>query len=141
MDEVQLVTLLLENTEFALEVRSVQEIIRLIEITRVPHAPKAVTGVINLRGNIIPVMDLRIKFGLTPIVETDNTRIIISKSEGKKLGLIVDDVSEVVTLDVSSVQLPPVVEDEEKTEYIKGVGKIGERLLLILDLKKLSVYS
>lgn len=138
MNEFQTVVFLLENKEYGIEIQKVQEIIRLLKITRVPHAPHFVSGVVNLRGNVLPVMDLRLRFGFPPGPVTDDTRIIITKSENKLMGLIVDNVVEVIGMDNSWLEPPPVVTENIKTEFLQGVARIDQRLIIMLNLKKVN---
>lgn len=136
MNEFQTAVFLLENREYGIEVSKVQEIIRLLKITRVPHAPDFIAGVVNLRGNVLPVMELRTRFGIQPCPVTDDTRIIITLTDNKLMGLIVDNVVEVIGMDNSWVEQPPVVTENIKTEFLQGVARIDQRLIIMLNLKK-----
>ena len=134
---LQLVGFHLSGEEYGIDILKVQEIIRMLPITRVPNAPKSVEGVINLRGKVIPVMNLRNKFSMEDKQANKNTRIIVVNVGNKTLGVIVDSVSEVLRLSVDKVQPPPSVVTDNRSDYIKGIGKIGERLLILLDLDKI----
>ena len=134
MAEEQLVTFGLGSEEFGVDIMRVQEIIRIPPITRVPKAPPYVEGVINLRGNVIPVISLRTRFGLEPVEETDLSRIIVLQVEKKVYGIRVDAVTEVLRLAAASIEPPPTVALGMDSQFIRGVGKIGERLLILLDL-------
>jgi len=139
MAEEQLVTFLLGTEEFGVDIMKVQEIIRIPPITRVPKAPSFVEGVINLRGNVIPVVNLRVRFGMPSDEETDLSRIVVLQVAGKVFGVRVDGVTEVLRLDSASIEPPPPVALGMDSNFIRGVGKIGERLLILLNLDQLMV--
>lgn len=134
---LQLVTFRLGNEEYSLDILSVQEIIRHMELTRVPKAPQFVDGVINLRGRVIPVLDLRKRFGLSADENTEDTRIIVVDISDKTVGFKVDAVSEVLRLPADTVEPPPSIVTDVDSEYIKGVGKIDGRLIILLDVTKI----
>ncbi|MCL4428332.1 MAG: chemotaxis protein CheW [Deltaproteobacteria bacterium] len=134
---VQLVTFKLGNEEFALDILKVQEINRMVEITKVPKAPDFVEGVINLRGRVIPIVDIRKKFHLNIKEATKETRIIVVNIMNKTIGLIVDSVSEVLRINSSTIQPPPPLIAGLDSDYIKGVGKLDERLIILLDIDKI----
>ena len=134
---VQLVTFKLGNEEFALDILKVQEINRIVEITKVPKAPDFVEGVINLRGRVIPIVDIRKKFHLNIKEATKETRIIVVNIINKTIGLIVDSVSEVLRINSSTIQPPPPLIAGLDSDYIKGVGKLDERLIILLDIDKI----
>ena len=133
---LQLVSFKLGNEEFAVDILKIQEINRMVEITKVPKAPAFVEGVINLRGKVIPIIDLRKRFGLEVSEYTKNTRIVVVDIEGKVVGLVVDGVSEVLRLPLSAVEPPPPVVAGIDSEYINGVGTLEDRLLILLNLEK-----
>ncbi len=133
--EVQLVAFKLEGEEYAVDILSVQEIIRWTQITRVPKAPVFVKGVINLRGTVIPIVDSRERFGLPDQEVTDTTRIIVCRLEDAPIGLTVDCVTEVLRISNEQIEKPQVVNGIDN-QYIKGIGKIDGRLLIILDLTR-----
>ncbi len=133
---LQLVTFRLGKEEFSLDILQVQEIIRHMELTRVPKTPDFVEGVINLRGKVIPVLDLRRRFGLGTDERTNDTRIIVVEVDNKTVGLKVDAVSEVLRLPADRVEAPPEIVTGVESEYIKGVGKLDGRLLILLDVEK-----
>ena len=113
-----------------------QEIIRLRELTRVPNMPDFVDGVINLRGKVIPVIGLRRRMGI-PAGEADKrTRIVVAEVNGRVLGFVVDEVSEVLRISADKVEPPPKLGQVER-EYVQGIGKIDERLLILIDLSPL----
>ncbi|MGD0058516.1 MAG: chemotaxis protein CheW [Verrucomicrobiia bacterium] len=126
--------------EFGLEILKVQEIIKMMDITRVPRTPDFVRGVINLRGKVIPVVDLRRRFDMEPKATTDKTCVIVVQIRRENLtvtmGTIVDEVSEV--LDVTSEQIEPAPEfgGAVNTDFILGIGKVGKRVVMLLDVDK-----
>lgn len=134
---LQLVTFRLGNEEFSLDILRVQEIIRHMELTRVPRTPDFVDGVINLRGRVIPVLDLRKRFGLASDERTNETRIIVVDVDSKTVGLKVDAVSEVLRLPADTVEPAPAIVTGAESDYIKGVGKLDGRLLILLDVEKI----
>lgn len=134
---LQLVTFSIGDEEFGVNILKVQEIIRTMEITKVPRAPAFVEGVINLRGKVIPIIDLRRRFGLYPKPGDKDTRIIVIEINNIIVGFIVDAVSEVLRIPAGTVEpTPPVVAGVE-SDYISGVGKLKDRLLIMLDLDKI----
>lgn len=134
---LQLVTFKLGEEEFGVDILKVQEINRSMEITKVPRAPAFVEGVINLRGRVIPIIDLRRRFGKDCKSHDQNTRIIVFEIRSMIVGFVVDSVSEVLRIKTDTVeQAPPVVAGVE-SEYIKGIGKLDNRLLILLDLNKI----
>ncbi|HVJ49537.1 chemotaxis protein CheW [Desulfitobacterium sp.] len=135
MPEEQLVTFGLGSEEFGVDIMLVQEIIRIPPITRVPKAPSFIEGVINLRGNVIPVVSLRNRFGMDSAEETDFSRIIVLEVANRVFGIRVDAVTEVLRLDTDAIEPPPPIALGIDSHYIRGVGKIGERLLILLDLE------
>ena len=134
---LQLVTFSIGGEEFGVDILKVQEIIRMLDITRVPKAPDFVEGVINLRGKVIPIIDLRKRFGLVSKGHDKNTRIIVIDINDMIVGYIVDSVSEVLRIPADTVEPPPPVVAGLDSEYISGVGKLDDRLLIFLDLDRL----
>ncbi|MBI5886830.1 MAG: chemotaxis protein CheW [Deltaproteobacteria bacterium] len=134
---LQLVTFRLGNEEFSLDILRVQEIIRHMDLTRVPRTPDFVEGVINLRGRVIPVLDLRKRFGLPAGERTHETRIIVVDVDDKTVGFKVDAVSEVLRIPADTVEPPPQLVTSIESDYIKGVGKLDGRLLILLDVSKI----
>lgn len=137
MAEEQLVTFSLGSEEFGVDIMHVQEIIRIPPITRVPKAPDYVEGVINLRGNVIPVISLRTHFGMTRVEETDLSRIVVLQVQAKVFGIRVDAVTEVLRLDTEGIEPPPAIALGMDARLIRRVGKIGERLLILLELDQI----
>lgn len=136
-DMLQLVSFKLREEEFGVNILQVQEIIRMQEITNVPNAPNFVEGVINLRGRVIPIVDLRKRFGLEAKEHSKATRIIVVMIDQVTVGLIVDEVSEVLRIPEDTVEPPPPIVAGIEADYIKGVGKLEDRLLILLDLNKI----
>jgi purine-binding chemotaxis protein CheW len=134
---IQLVTFSIGEEEFGVDILQVQEIIRTMEITKVPRAPEFVEGVINLRGKVIPIVDLRRRFGLATRDHDKHTRIIVIEINQMIVGFVVDSVSEVLRIPSGTVEPPPPVVSGMESEYISGVGKLQDRLLILLDLNKL----
>ena len=134
---LQLVTFSTGDEEFGVDILRVQEIIRTMAITKVPKAPEFVEGVINLRGKVIPIIDLRRRFGLQSKAHDKHTRIIVIEINTMIVGFVVDSVSEVLRIPTSTVEPPPPVVAGLESEYISGVGKLEDRLLILLDLDRL----
>ncbi len=137
LGELQLVSFTLGKEEFGLDILMVQEINRMLAITKVPKAPNFIEGIINLRGRVIPIVNLRTKLSQSSKEFDKHTRIVVVNSNGKVFGLIVDAVSEVLRLPTSTVEPPPPMVSGVGSEYIKGVGKIGSHLLILLDVDRL----
>lgn len=135
--ELQLVVFCLQGEEFAVDIQEVREVLKITQITPLPQTLDFIEGVINLRGEVIPVVDLRKRFRITGTQETKKTRIIIVEVQGSLVGLIVDSVTEVLHLTSSAVEPPPKQLVGTRAEFIQGVGKLGDRLLIILDLDKI----
>ncbi len=137
VDELlQLVSFNIGTEEFGVDILKVQEINRMVEITKVPQAPHYVEGVINLRGKVIPIVDLRKRFNLELKEYDKNTRIVVVDINGNILGMVVDSVSEVLRLPANTIEPPPEIVTGINSEYIKGVAKLEDRLLIFLDLSK-----
>ena len=137
-DEVlQWVTFKLENEIYGINVMQVQEVLRYSEIAPVPGAPLYVLGIINLRGNVVTVIDTRSRFGLESCDVTDNTRVVVIESEKQVIGILVDSVAEVVYLKASDIDVAPNVGNEESTQFIQGVSNRDGELLILVDLDKL----
>jgi purine-binding chemotaxis protein CheW len=132
---LQLVTFRLAEEEYALDILTVREINRMMEITRVPRSPDFIEGVVNLRGNVIPIIDLRKRFGLPPREPDKSTRIIVTEIGRRVVGFIVDTVTEVLRIRSDTVEPPSEITGID-AEYIKGVGKVEDRLLILLDVEK-----
>lgn len=137
-DEVlQWVTFKLNNETYGINVMLVQEVLRYSEIAPVPGAPLYVLGIINLRGNVVTVIDTRSRFGLESSEITDNTRVVIIESEKQVIGILVDSVAEVVYLRNSEIDVAPNVGNDESAKFIQGVSNREGELLILVDLNKL----
>lgn len=134
---LQLVTFEVGSEEFAIPILSVQEINRMMEITRVPQSPPFVEGVINLRGKIIPVVDLRQRFGMERVERNGDSRIIVVEVKGRVIGFTVDRVNEVLRIDSGIVEPAPAMVASVDSDYVQGVGKLPDRLLILLELANL----
>ncbi len=133
---LQLVSFKIGGEEFGVDILKVQEINRMLEVTRVPNAPEFVDGVINLRGKVIPVIALRRRFGMERKENDKNTRIVVVELAGKIVGFVVDAVSEVLRIPRSLTEPPPSLASGIQGEYITAVGKLEDRLLILLDLER-----
>lgn len=135
--QLQLVTFGIGDEEFAVDILAVQEINRMMALTRVPQSPPEVEGVINLRGKIIPVIDLRKRFGLPCAEHSEHSRIVVVEVHGRVIGFIVDRVHEVLRISSRIVEPAPGMACSVDSDFIAGVGKLEDRLLILLDLTKL----
>ncbi|HKR29398.1 MAG TPA: chemotaxis protein CheW [Terriglobales bacterium] len=133
----QLVGFRIGKETFGVPIHLVHEIVRVPEITAVPDAPEYVEGVINLRGKIISVIDLRKRFGEKRIERSRKNRILVAEIERKMVGLIVDAASEVLRVSPDEIEDPPDVLDEAEVKYVTGVGKLKGRLIILIDLAKI----
>jgi purine-binding chemotaxis protein CheW len=136
-----LATFFLDREEYGVDVRQVQEIRRMSEITGVPRAPEFVRGVINLRGRILPVLDLKRKLGLGEVEATRATRIVVVRVKERLLGLLVDGASQVLKVEVSRIEPPPEEVVERGGDYIRGVAKLEDRLIILVDLERLLAHE
>jgi purine-binding chemotaxis protein CheW len=134
---LQWVTFKLEGETYGINVMQVQEVLRYTEIAPVPGAPSYVLGIINLRGNVVTVIDTRNRFGLPPADVTDQTRIVIIEAEGHVVGILVDAVAEVVYLRQSEIENAPNVGNEESAKFIQGVCNKNNELLILVELDKM----
>ncbi|MBU2114970.1 MAG: chemotaxis protein CheW, partial [Gammaproteobacteria bacterium] len=127
----------LQEETYGINVMQVQEVLRYTEIAPVPGSPDYVLGIINLRGNVVTVIDTRSRFGLSPADVTDNSRIVIIEAEKQVLGIMVDSVAEVVYLKGSEIDTAPNVGTDESARFIQGVSNRDGELLILVDLNKL----
>ncbi len=138
---LQCVTFTLEDETYGINVMQVQEVLREIEVAPVPGAPPYVLGIINLRGNVVSVIDARTRFGLPTKESDDMTRIIVIEAQQQILGILVDSVAEVVDIQRGEIDTAPNVGNAETSKYIDGVVSRGEELLILVDLNKLLTES
>ena len=134
---LQWVTFRLEDETYGINVMQVQEVLRYSEIAPVPGAPTYVLGIINLRGNVVTVIDTRQRFGLPSAEITDNTRIVIIEADKQVVGILVDSVAQVVYLRESEIETTPNVGNEEAARFIQGVCNKNDELLILVDLEKM----
>lgn len=139
-ETVQYLTFKLDEEIFALDVAKVREILEYTSITKVPQTPDFMRGVINLRGSVVPVIDMRLKFGMTSTEQTINTCIIVvevrMEDETIVLGALADSVQEVVELEPEQIEAAPHIGTRLNTDFIRGMGKLGNRFIMILDIDK-----
>ncbi|HOF14513.1 MAG TPA: chemotaxis protein CheW [Spirochaetota bacterium] len=134
LDIIQLVSFKLDKISIPYSILSVHEILRIPEITRLPNAPDYIKGVINLRGNVIPVVDIRMRFGMPSAPVTELSRIIVVEIGEKLVGLMVDNVYQVIRLSRSRIDEPHELIEGISTEFINGIGRLQDRLIVILRL-------
>ena len=134
---LQWVTFKLDNETYGINVMRVQEVLRYTEIAPVPGAPSYVLGIINLRGNVVTVIDTRQRFGLMNAEISDNTRIVIIEADKQVVGIMVDSVAEVVYLRQSEIETAPNVGNEESAKFIQGVCNKNNELLILVELDKM----
>ncbi len=128
-------TFFLAREEYGLEILKVREIIGMMDITPVPRTPEFIRGVINLRGKVIPVVELRLKFSMEAAAQTSETCIIVVQAQGIEMGIVVDRVSEVIDIATEAIQDPPAFSTSGiDTNYIMGIGKIQDQVKLLLDI-------
>lgn len=134
----QFVMVQLGVEQYGINIKYVQNIVRMMTVTRVPKAKKYIKGVVNLRGDIIPVMSIRLKFNLEDDVITNDTRIIFIKVDGNEIGLIVDEVKEVIQLDSTDIDIIKDDSSDSQDSYVWGVGKVGADLVTLLNVENLT---
>jgi purine-binding chemotaxis protein CheW len=133
----QLISFTVGAEEYALELLRVKEVIRMRQITWLPKAPACVKGIINLRGDVIPIVDLRERFGLRVQEQTGMTRVIVVEVGGKPVGMVVDSASQVVRVPADQFDPPPAVMGERSRDFITAVGKTGDRLIIMIDVDRI----
>ena len=134
---LQYVTFRLDDETYGINVMQIQEVLRYTEIAPVPGAPDYVLGIINLRGNVVTVIDTRRRFGLADAEVTDATRIVVMESSSQVMGILVDSVAEVVYLKASEIETAPNVGNEESAKFIQGVCNKNGELLILVELDKM----
>lgn len=135
--ENQIVVFELGSEHFGVEIASVESIIKMQSITKLPHVPNFVEGVTNLRGKVLPIIDLRKRFGLEPKQADKNSRIIVVSLHQSEVGMIVDEVSEVLTVPNGAVEPAPAITTTVDSAFITGIAKLGPRLVILLDLHRI----
>jgi purine-binding chemotaxis protein CheW len=140
-EPTKIVTFVLDEEIYALDINQVREVLEFSSVTKVPQTPKFVRGVINLRGNVVPVVDLRLKFGMTETAKTVNSRIIIVEvtvdGEPTVLGAMADSVREVMELEPDLIGPAPRIGTRLKTDFIRGMGKKDDEFIIILDIDRI----
>ncbi len=140
-DVMQLISFNLGNEEYAVDIMNVNEINRIPEFAQVPNSPDYLEGVINLRGRIIPVINLRKKFGMSKKDTDERSRIIVMDLQGTTMGLLVDSVSEVLRIPSGIVEPAPQMASDISDEFIKGIAKLDKRLVILIDIDRLMEKS
>jgi purine-binding chemotaxis protein CheW len=135
--DMQFVVCVVADERYGIEVGRVHEIIRLTAITALPGSDRSFSGVINLRGRIIPVMDVRLRFGLPDAAPTRHSRIVVAEAGGAQIGLVVDAVDEVVHIPASAIEPTPGLSDGGATEHLTGIARLTDGLVIMLDLERL----
>lgn len=140
VDQTQYLTFHLAGEEYAVGILQVREIITYGTLTKVPHTPPSIRGVINLRGNVVPVIDLGLKFGLTPSPVTDRTCIVIVEADINEsravMGIIADSVSQVISMSENNILPAPAFGTRVRLDFLRGMGKSGDKFVLVLDIDK-----
>jgi purine-binding chemotaxis protein CheW len=144
-DQDQYLTFFMANEEYGIDILSIQEIRGFDAITCIPNAPDFIQGVMNLRGTIVPIVDLRLRFGLEQIAYGDITVVIVVKAaldDGEKIiGMVVDSVSDVYSVNHTDSARAPDIGEADNREYLKGLVNVGEKMVVLLDLKKILTFS
>ncbi|SRR6266571_2953750 len=142
---IQYLTFQLEEEVFAFDIAKVREVLDFTDVTRVPQTPEFMRGVINLRGNVVPVVDMRLKFGMPATPKTVNTCVIIVEvtvdGEALVLGAMADSVQEVLDLEQEQIEPAPRIGTRLNTEFIRGMGKRGEEFIIILDIDRVFSWT
>ena len=133
---LQMVVFKLLNVEFAIEVTSIESIIKFQAITKIPHAPDFVVGVTNLRGNIVPVIDLKKRLDLQQIEQGEDTRIIVAILQDAKIGMVVDSVTQVIEIEETEIEPTPTITMAVDASFLRGIVKIENQLVILLNLEK-----
>lgn len=132
---------ILDGYNYGIQILDVSEIIEIMDITPIPKSPSYIKGIINLRGKVMPVLDLRLKLGMPPKDYDEKTCIIIVnllfKDTNKPMGILVDTVSEVFSIPLSEIEAPPSYGEEDGSNYLSGVGKVKDKLVMLLNIKKI----
>jgi purine-binding chemotaxis protein CheW len=130
----QMISFAISDEDYGVDIQTVKEVIRKKEITRLPKAPAFVKGVINLRGDVIPIIDLRERFNMEQQEYTSMTRVIVVEVEGRSIGMVVDSVSHVLRIEEGQIEPPPPCVGKASKEYIRGVGKVDDKLIVLLNI-------
>jgi purine-binding chemotaxis protein CheW len=133
----QLISFSIGDEDFGVDIQTVKEVIKYREITSLPKAPAFVKGIINLRGDVIPIIDLRERFGMEQKEYSNMTRIIVVEVDGRSIGTVVDSVSHVIRIESEQIEPPPPCVGKISADYIRGIGKVGEKLIVLLRIDKI----
>lgn len=133
----ELITFIIADQLFGLDIMAIREIRAWSPVTHLPHVPDFVAGVVNLRGAVLPVLDLSIRLGWTATDATPRNPIIVTEHNGQSRGLIVHDVNDIVAIDADTLQRPDAIADDKITGYVEGLAPIGDDMVMVLDLNKL----
>ena len=133
----EMISFSIDEEDYAVNIQTVKEVIRIKEISRLPKTPSFVKGVINLRGDVIPIIDLRDKFGLEQREYTKMTRVIVAELDGRPVGMAVDSASQVIRISSSDIEPPPPLVGGLSGEYLRGIGKLGEKLIILLNIDRI----
>jgi purine-binding chemotaxis protein CheW len=139
--DIQVACFRLNDDLYAVDIMRIKEIIRPQKLTPLPQAPAFIEGIINLRGAVIPVVDLRTRFGMPPLELTAATRLLIVGMAAQTIGLVVDDVTEVITVPVKDIKPPPLVSDRAISNHLLGVCLAGDGMVMLLDIDRLLTKS
>lgn len=139
--ELHLVTFRLDAEEFGIPIEQAREVVRVGELTRVPEAPPHIRGVVNLRGRVLPVVEIRTRLGLAPLDPGVKARIVVVESGGRTLGLLVDQVSPMLKVRLDAVLPPPTDVLSATTDYVTGVAQVGNRLVILLELDRVLLLA
>ncbi len=134
--ENQLVIFRLSSEDYGVDIAAVDGIFKMQDVTRIPHAPSFIEGVTSIHGRVLPVIDLRKRFGLPPAASTKDTRIVHVTVAGTKVGMLVDEVTEVLRIEEQQISPPPPITLTVDSAFITGIAQVGERLIILLDLGK-----
>lgn len=138
MAEKQFIVFRLEKEQYGIDIKNISSISEYLEITKVPNSPSLIEGVINLRGDIVPVVSLKRKFNVPDCITTAETRIILYKSSKNVVGFLVDEVSQVIKLDQEAIDPPPDIIRSADREYIEGIGKVEGKIIILLNLERMT---
>jgi len=133
----QIISFRVGAEDYGLELANVKEVIRMRDVTWLPKAPPFIKGIINLRGKVIPIVDLRCKFGLESAEQTAATRVIVVEVKEKLMGMVVDSASQVMRVPTDQIDPPPLVVGYLSREYISGVAKLDDKLVILMDIKRI----
>ncbi len=139
--ELHLVTFQLDREEFGIPIGQAREVVRVGDLTRVPEAPPHIRGVVNLRGRVLPVVEIRSRLGLSPLDPGSKARIVVVESTGRTLGLLVDSVNQMLKVRADAVLPPPTDVLSASTDYVTGVAHVGPRLVILLDLDRVLLLA